>query len=95
METYVEILKVLSHNEPMKLTHIMYKANMNCNALKECLEFLIQQDLIEKKVTSTRRNREKIRYMVTEKARTVIKYFNEVNKALQNTKDGSIPALIW
>ena len=35
---------------PLKLTHIMYKANVNCTVLKEYLDFLIKQGLIEERV---------------------------------------------
>jgi predicted transcriptional regulator len=94
MEMYIDILKVLAQNGPMKLTHVMYKANVNCSVLKENLDFLMQQNLIEEQVTVKRRNKTKITYVITEKGRTVIKYFNEVNKALQITEESGIPALI-
>jgi predicted transcriptional regulator len=94
MEMYIDILKVMTQNGPMKLTHIMYKANVNCCVLKQNLEFLIQQNLVEEKVVQKKRNKTKIRYVITEKGRTVIKYFNEINIALHITEDHSIPALI-
>ena len=91
---YIDILKVLAQNGPMKLTHVMYKANVNCSVLKQNLDFLIEQNLLEEQITPKRRNRTKIRYAITEKGRTVIKYFNEVNRALQITEESKIPALI-
>ena len=94
MEMYIDILKVMAQNGPMKLTHVMYKANVNCNVLKENLDFLLQQNLIEEQITVKKRNKTKIRYAITEKGRTVIKYFNEVNRALQITEENKIPALI-
>lgn len=94
MEMYIDILKVIAQNGPMKLTHVMYKANVNCSVLKQNLDFLIEQNLLEEQITSKRRNRTKIRYAITEKGRTVIKYFNEVNRALQITEESKIPALI-
>jgi predicted transcriptional regulator len=94
MEMYIDILKVLAQNGPLKLTHVMYKANVNCSVLKENLDFLIQQSLIEEQITVKKRNKTKILYAITEKGRTVIKYFNEVNRALQITEDSKIPALI-
>jgi len=94
MEMYIDILKVLAQNGPMKLTHVMYKANVNCSVLKQNLDFLIEQNLLEEQITPKRRNRTKIRYAITEKGRTVIKYFNEVNRALQITEESKIPALI-
>lgn len=94
MEMYIDILKVMAQNGPMKLTHIMYKANVNCNVLKENLSFLLQQNLIEEQIKIKRRNKTKVRYAITERGRTVIKYFNEVNKALQISEDYKIPVLI-
>ena len=94
MEMYIDILKVMAHNGPMKLTHIMYRANVNCNVLKENLDFLIQQNLIEEQITVKRKTR-KVRFIITEKARTVLRYFNEVDKALQITGEKQIPALIY
>ena len=45
LEIYVDILEVLSFRNPVKLTHIMYKANVNCSILKEYIQFLIEQGL--------------------------------------------------
>jgi predicted transcriptional regulator len=84
----------MAQNGPMKLTHIMYKANVNCNVLKENLSFLLQQNLIEEQIKVKRRNKTKVRYAITERGRTVIKYFNEVNRALQISEDYKIPVLI-
>jgi predicted transcriptional regulator len=94
MEIYIDILKVLAQKGPLKLTHIMYKANVNCSVLKQNLDFLINQNLIEKQIRHKKRNKTKIRYAITERGKTVIKYFNEVNRALQITEEKNIPALI-
>jgi predicted transcriptional regulator len=95
MEMYIDILKVLAQNGPLKLTHIMYKANVNCSVLKQNLDFLIQQNLIEEQIKRKKRDKIKVRYAITEKGRTVIRYFNEVNIALHITDERSIPALIY
>jgi len=96
MEMYIDILKVLSHNGPLKLTHIMYKANVNCSVLKEYLDFLIQQSLVEEQMLRRKKNRIKIRYAITERGKIVIKYFNEVNRALQITpKANTIPPMLY
>ena len=92
---YIDILKVLAQNGPLKLTHVMYKANVNCSVLKQNLDFLIKQNLIEELIVHKKRNKIKIRYAITEKGRTVIRYFNEVNIALQITDASKIPALIY
>ena len=95
MEMYIDILKVMAQNGPLKLTHIMYKANLNCSVLKQNLDFLIQQNLIEEQIIPKKRNKIKIRYAITERGKTVIKYFNEVNIALKLTDSRRIPALLY
>jgi len=95
MEMYIDILKVMAQNGPLKLIHVMYTANVNCSVLKENLDFLIQQNLIEEPVTVKRRNKTKVRYAITEQGRTVIKYFNQVDIALQITGDAvKVPAML-
>jgi len=94
MEMYIDILKVLAQNGPLKLTHVMYKANVNCSVLKEYLDFLIHQQLIEEQLLHRKRNKTKITYAITEKGKTVLRYFTEVNKALQITQQ-PIPSMLY
>jgi predicted transcriptional regulator len=96
MEMYIDILKVLSHNGPLKLTHVMYKANVNCSVLKEYLDFLIRQSLIEEQIIHKKRNKTKIRYSITERGRKVLKYFNEINRVLLITQEANmIPPMLY
>ena len=78
LEMYVDILSVLSHRGPLKLTHVMYKANVNCSVLKGYLDFLIKQGLVEERLV--RKNR--IVYAVTQRGLTVLKYFRELKQVL-------------
>jgi predicted transcriptional regulator len=78
LEMYVDILKVLAHRGPLKLTHIMYKANVNCVVLKDYLEFLLKQGLIEERMV--RKNG--VVFAITQKGITVLKYFRELSMAL-------------
>ncbi len=95
MEMHMSIIKTLAQKGPLKLTHIMYKANVNCSVLKQNLDFLLDQNLIEEQIKQKKRNKIKIRYAITEKGKTVIKYFNEVNIALQLTDSKKIPAILY
>jgi len=96
LEMYVDILKVLARHGPLKLTHIMYKANVNCSVLKQYLDFLVQQNLVEEQTSQKKRSKTRVVYAVTERGRTVLKYFMEVNVALQITQDANrIPALLY
>jgi predicted transcriptional regulator len=78
LEMYIDILKVLAHRGPLKLTHIMYKANVNCSVLKEYLDFLIKQNLVEERMVGKRR----VVYAVTQRGITVLKYFRELRQVL-------------
>jgi predicted transcriptional regulator len=75
---YVDILSVLAHRGPLKLTHVMYKANVNCSVLKEYLTFLIDQGLVEERNLRKRR----VVYAVTQRGLTVLKYFRELKQVL-------------
>jgi len=75
---YVDILQVLSHRGPLKLTHVMYKANVNCKVLKEYLDFLIVQNLIEERPVGKNRTV----FAITQRGVIVLKYFRELRQAL-------------
>jgi predicted transcriptional regulator len=78
LEMYVDILSVLAHRGPLKLTHVMYKANVNCSVLKEYLDFLIKQGLVEERTAGKQR----VVYAVTQRGITVLKYFKELKQVL-------------
>jgi predicted transcriptional regulator len=78
LEMYVDILNVLAHRGPLKLTHVMYKANVNCSVLKEYLDFLVKQGLVEERIIRKQRTV----YAVTQRGITVLKYFKELKQAL-------------
>lgn len=89
LEMYIDILKVLTHRGPLKLTHIMYKANVNCSVLKEYLDFLIKQNLIEERTVGKRR----VVYAITQKGITVLKYFRELRQVLPIIEEARNQAL--
>jgi len=93
LEMYIDILRVLSQRGPLKLTHIMYKANVNCSVLKEYLDFLIVQELVQEKTIGKKR----IVYDVSEKGIKVLKYFRELKIMLPIIEDGQnrIPASLY
>jgi len=78
LEMYVDILQVLSRRGPLKLTHVMYKANVNCKVLKEYLDFLIKQNLIEERIVGKSRTV----FAITPRGITVLKYFRELKQVL-------------
>jgi predicted transcriptional regulator len=56
----------------------MYKANVNCSVLKEYLEFLLKQGLVEERTVG----RGRLVFAVTQRGITVLKYFRELKEVL-------------
>ena len=78
LEMYIGILTVLAQRGPLKLTHVMYKANVNCSVLKEYLGFLLKQGLVEERALKKQRTV----YAITQRGITVLKYFKELKQVL-------------
>jgi predicted transcriptional regulator len=66
---------------------------VNCSVLKEYLDFLIQQELVEEKTKGKKR----IVYAVTEKGLMVLKYFRELKVMLPVLEEGQarLPATLY
>ncbi len=82
LEIYIEIISVLAQKGPLKLTPIMYKANLNCSVLKEDLNFLVKQGLVEERTIG----KAKIVFAVTQRGINVLKYFRELKQSFQLLK---------
>ena len=83
LEMYIDILQVLAHHGSLKLTHVMYKVNINCSVLREYLDFLIKQGLVEERTVGKRR----VVYAITQRGRTVIKGFRKLKQVLPITEE--------
>ena len=83
MEMEVDILKILAQKGPLKLTHIMYKTNVNCNVLNTNLEFLIGQGLIEVRKVG----RGSHVYLITGLGLTLLKSWKEVKQLLPMSRE--------
>jgi predicted transcriptional regulator len=55
----------------------MYKTNLNCCVLKEDLNFLLKQNLVEERIIGNSKV-----YEVTQKGINVLKYFQKLKLAL-------------
>ena len=47
LEMEIDILNMLAQKGPLKVTHLMYKTNVNCDVLSKNLVILIKQGLIQ------------------------------------------------
>ena len=81
LEIYFEILQVLAYSGPLKLTHIMYKGNINCGILKRNLGYLVEQDLVEKRSVGDQR----VVFAITQKGRALVAKFMELLQLLPLT----------
>ena len=88
LETYIYILKVLSQKGPLKLTQIMYKANLNWVILKENLDFLTKQGMVEEKTIG----RARVVFSITQRGITVLKYFREIKQLFSVEEESRKPA---
>jgi predicted transcriptional regulator len=96
LEIHVDVLKVLARHGPLKLTHIMSKANVNCGALKQYLDFLIQHNLVEEQALHKKRTKITVVYAISERGLAALKYFRELDVALQIVEEAQkIPALLY
>ena len=87
---YISILSVLAQRGPLKLTHVMYKANVNCSVLKEYLDFLLKQGLVEERIM----RKQRVVYAVTPRGITVLKYFKELKQVLPIVEEARNQAAI-
>jgi predicted transcriptional regulator len=68
LEMYVDILRILASQGPKKLAQLVDKTDLSQSVLKQRLDFLIQQNLVEKQNFS----KNKIFYVITERGLKVL-----------------------
>jgi predicted transcriptional regulator len=91
LEMAIDILKILAQKGPLKLTHIMYKTNVNCDVLNKNLGFLMKHGLIEVRNLGRRRHV----YAITALGLTLLKSWKEVKQLLPANvgKEEGLPLL--
>ncbi len=92
MEIHIAILRALAYHGKLKPTHITYKANVNCSALKECLDFLMDRNLIKELSINRRRQTRKV-YAITELGLTALRNVKEINSALHVFEEPNLPGI--
>ena len=92
LEIHIAILRALAYHGKLKPTHITYKANVNCSALKECLDFLMERNLIKEQSINKKRQTRKV-YAITDIGLTALRNVKEINKALHVFEEPNIPGI--
>ena len=83
LEMHLKILEILDHVGPLKLTHVMNRANVNCSLLKESFDFLTKQGLVEEKIIG----KERKVYAITKLGCKVLEQFRELKEMLPIAED--------
>jgi predicted transcriptional regulator len=85
LEMHVDVLRIFASQGPMKLTQLVHKTDLSQSVLKQHLNFLIQQNLVEKQNFG----KNKIFYAITERGLRVL---NIVVPIIEEAR--KIPALL-
>jgi predicted transcriptional regulator len=75
LEISIDILEALAFDGQLRLTQLMYKSKINCCVLKEQLESLIKNGLVEEKMLKKRAI-----YAMTSRGLQVLKAFREIKE---------------
>jgi predicted transcriptional regulator len=82
LETCLTILETLASHGPLKITHIIQKANVNFNVLKNYFDFLIKQGAVEERCVG----RDRIVYAITERGLYLTRCFKELTLVIPTVK---------
>ena len=95
LEMHIDVLIALACHGRLKLTHVMYKANLNCSVAKQCLDLLIQHNLVKEHTLDKKRQTRAV-YALTERGLAALKNVREINNALQIIEEAQkIPASLY
>ena len=75
LELYGDILEVLEDQGPLKLAAIKYETNVDGNILKESLDFLLGQGLVDKQAI----RKQRAVFAVTQRGITILNYFKKLS----------------
>jgi len=87
LEIHIDVLKALACHGRLKLTHVMYKSGVNCGVLKQCLNLLIQHNLVEERTLHKKGKKTSVVYAITEKGLIALRNAMEINNALQTNEE--------
>lgn len=73
LEVLKDLLEVLQKNKQVKITHLIYKANLSNNSIKPYLEYLLKNSLIEQIIVN-----EKRMFKINLKGNEFLQEFNKI-----------------
>jgi predicted transcriptional regulator len=81
LELYVDVLRAVVNGTHAPL-RIGYAANLSYDRVMKCLEFLEERDLVKKVEENGKK-----RFIPTEAGVSVVRYFNEVERAIYRKRN--------
>jgi len=76
LQAYIAILHTLAQNGKSIPTHIVYDSFLNCSSVNECLEFLMNCDLVQEFSYEKRRS-----YDITDSGLKALEIAQEIDKS--------------
>ncbi len=73
LEVLKDILDILGKRREVKITHLVYKANLSNNSIKPYIEYLLENNLTELKKTKAGK-----RYIITTKGQEFLNEFEKI-----------------
>ena len=73
LEVIKDLLDVLQKNKQVKITHLIYKANLSNNSIKPYIEYLLKNNLAEQMIIDERRV-----FKITPKGNEFLLEFNKI-----------------
>lgn len=73
LEVIRDILDLLQKNKQVKITHLIYKANLSNNSIKPYIDDLLKNSLIENEVVEGKRV-----FRITQKGNEFLQEFNKI-----------------
>jgi len=92
LEIHIDILRALAYHGRLKPTHITYKANVNCSALKESLNFLLERNLVKEQIIGKKRHKRRV-YAITDLGLTALRNVKEIDKALHVFEEPNVSGI--
>jgi predicted transcriptional regulator len=83
LKLYVDILKAMAQTGPLKPIDIATKVKVDGIMLKVCLDFLVEQDLVEERT----QKKERQVFAVTQRGINVLTYFRELTQEISDLKE--------
>ena len=73
LEVIKDLLEVLQKNKQVKITHLIYKANLSNNSIKPYIEYLLKNNLAEQMILD-----EKRMFKITPRGHEFLTEFNKI-----------------